>query len=237
VLLRRAAEHQHNEVQIMAKKVSKSKRSRGKRPGIPRDPATGQQFIFDPATGEPTRRYRSRKATAAEIEAARERQRERSRKAAARRAAFCEKQQRHDDAERRFTLPDDVRLFLERLYNEPYLPWDQPYFAREQVEELLREVYVQGCTEGYIEGRALGLERDRRVSKKRHQLRRQKRQDCGGQMMTLDERDAAIVAEFPALRKMLGSIDAQWRLAEKYGLISREQVGNILRKAKLNGTA
>ena len=55
-------------------------------------------------------------------------------------------------------------------------------------------------------------------------------------MMTLDQRDALIVGEYPPLRGMLGSIDAQLRLAEKYGLSSREQVGNIIRKAKRNGT-
>ena len=56
-------------------------------------------------------------------------------------------------------------------------------------------------------------------------------------MMTLDQRDAAIVAEYPTLRGMLGSIEAQLRLAEKYGLTSREQVGNVIRKARRNGTA
>jgi hypothetical protein len=49
--------------------------------------------------------------------------------------------------------------------------------------------------------------------------------------MTLDERDAAIATEFPTLKAMVGSMGAQLRLAEKYGLESREQIANIIRKA------
>jgi hypothetical protein len=124
----------------------------------------------------------------------------------------------------RYRLPDDVRRFLDRLYDEPYLPWDQPHVARERVEELLRKVYVQGCTQGYIEGRVLGMERDRLVSKKRNQRKRQKR--------SLDDRDAAIAAEYVQLCRMMAVGQARERLAAKYECDPRT-IYNVARKAGL----
>jgi hypothetical protein len=187
---------------------------------------TGQRLLFDPVSGKSTAGVPSpRPATAASMKAERDRRREWSRKAAARRAALREKRQRHDDAERRFTLPGDVRLFLERLYVQPSLwPYDEPRIDRERVEELLREVYVQGCTEGYVEGRVLGMERDRLVSQKRNQRKRQKR--------SLDDRDAAIAAEYVQLCGMMAVGQARERLASKYECDPRT-IYNVARKAGL----
>jgi hypothetical protein len=218
----------------MSKKPSKSKakRLRAKPPGIPRDPVTGQQFIFDPATGKPTRRYRSRAPSAAEVEAARAARRAAFERDAARRAVFREKRQRHDAAERRYRLPDDVRRFLERLYDEPDLGYyDEPQIARERVQELLREVYVQGCTQGYIEGRVVDLEPRRKRSEAANAAKRRKPREHNGMRYTLDQRDAAIVAEYALLRPMVGATDAQLRLAEKHDL-SDKMIRIIVSKAR-----
>ena len=48
---------------------------------------------------------------------------------------------------------------------------------------------------------------------------------------TLDQRDAAIVAEFAAYRPMVGATDAQLRLAEKYDL-SDKMIRIIITKAR-----
>ena len=217
----------------MSKKRSKSKatRSRGKPLGIPRDPVTGQQFIFDPATGEPTLRGRRRAPSAAEVAAARAARRAAFERDAARRAAFREKRQRHDAAERRYRLPDDVRRFLDRLYAEPYLRPDEPHVARERVEELLREVYVQGCTQGYIEGRVVDLEPRRKRAAAANAAKRKKPREHNGMRFTLDQRDALIVTEFTAYRPMMGATEAQLRLAEKYDL-SDKMIRIIITKAR-----
>jgi len=214
----------------MSKKPSKSKakRSRAKPLGIPRDPVTGQQFIFDPRTGEPTLRGRRRAPSAAEVEAARRAAFERD---AARRAASREKRQRHESMQGRYRLPDDVRRFLDRLYDEPYLPWDQPHVTRERVEELLREVYVQGCTQGYIEGRVVDLEPRRKRAAAANAAKRRKPREHNGMRFTLDQRDAAIVAKFAAYRPMMGATEAQLRLAEKYDL-SDKMIRIIIGKAR-----
>jgi hypothetical protein len=152
-----------------------------------------------------------------------------------------------------YKLPDDVRAFLLKRYAvdlESEAEWEIMQAAgwpddnarlHRKVHDILaiaiHAAYMHGCVEGYIEGRVADLEPKRERSREMTQAKRRKRKHCGGQMMTKDERDAAIVAEFPTLRKMLGSIDAQLRLAEKYGLTSREQIGNVIRKAKQNGTA
>lgn len=84
---------------------------------------------------------------------------------------------------------------------------------------------------GVPEAAAL-MESFRNRAVKMNDAKRQKPRLCGEQMMTLDERDAAIVAEFPELKKRLGSTGAQERLAMKYGLESDKQVRNIIKKAK-----
>lgn len=215
----------------MAKKPNKAKRtttaSRRKVGAIPRD-TNGQQFLFHPATGklvagEPVGGYRSKRVTAAEIEAAEKRLREWRQRAAAQQAAFQDMRRRHDRAKRRHTLPNAVRLFLERLYDEPSL-WPEPKIDRDRVEQLLREVYVQGCTEGYIEGRVHGMERDRIVSQKRNDRKRQKN--------NLDDRDDAIAAEYRELCRMMRVGEARQRLAAKYERDPRT-IYNVAKKAGL----
>jgi len=95
---------------------------------------------------------------------------------------------------------------------------------KQEVVEAARKAFIEGATQGFIEGFVARLERDRIVSRKRNQRKREKND--------MDARDAAIVAEFPILRGMLGSTEAQYRLASKHGL-SRERIGQILRGAKL----
>jgi hypothetical protein len=84
---------------------------------------------------------------------------------------------------------------------------------------------------GVPEAAAL-MESVRNRAVKMNEAKRQKRRKCGDKMMTLDERDAAIVAEFPELKRRLGSMEAQQHLADKYGPLTREMVGVIIRKAK-----
>jgi hypothetical protein len=217
----------------MAKKASKSKakQSRAKPPGIPRDPVTGQHFLFDPATDEPTRRCRTRAPSAAEIAAARALRRARNERDAVNRAAFHEKREQHESMQGRYRLPDDVRRFLDRLYSEPYLPWDQPHVARERVEEMLREVYVQGCCQGFIEGRVADLEPRRKRSVIANAAKRRKPREHNGMHFTLDQRDAAIVAEYTLLRPMVGATEAQLRLADKHDL-SDKMIRIIIGKAR-----
>jgi hypothetical protein len=139
-----------------------------------------------------------------------------------------------------YRLPADVAAFLKTMFHPGDVRMADGSDFIVDVMNLhaeLEAAYMEGCRQGYIEGKVADLEPKRQRSRKANAAKRHKRQDCGGQMMTLDERDAAIVAEYPTLRKMLGSIEAQLRLADKYGLTSREQVGNIIRKAKQNGTA
>jgi hypothetical protein len=143
-----------------------------------------------------------------------------------------------------YRLPKDVESFVRSLFRPDEIRAHGYSFngldeiaGFSGVEHAYLSAYMEGCRQGYIEGRVADLEPKRRRAAKANAAKRRKRQDCGGRMMTLDERDAAIVAEFPTLRGMLGSIEAQLRLAEKYGLQSREQVGNIVRKARRNGTA
>jgi hypothetical protein len=226
------------------KKKAAAKRRPTARRGKPiADPATGQLLIFNPATGAATPAAQSPKLSPAAQRRLDERERQRKQASrewrAARTAARNAWKERRQSAMRRrgYRLPDEVAMFLSGLHQRPSFYHRETHVAVEQVIEIAAAAYMEGCRQGYIEGRVADLEPKRKVSRKANAAKRQKVRDCGGHMMTLDQRDAAIVAEYQPLRAMLGSIDAQLRLAEKYGLSSREQVGNIIRKAKQNGTA
>jgi len=216
--------------------MSKSKRtSKAKRPRtIPRDPETGQQFIFDPATGEPTRRYRHRRLTAEQIKAEKAARAARRQRQEERRAAFRERLARSpvEMQRREYRLPGDVAAFLDRLFLNPLTWHDQ----RQQVSvaeahEMIDAAYMEGCRQGFIEGRVLDLEPKRQRSAKANAAKRQKPREHNGMRYTLDQRDAAIVAEYAVLRPMVGATEAQYRLAQKYDL-SDKMVRIIVSKAK-----
>jgi hypothetical protein len=219
-----------------------AKHSRATRPPRPAvDATTGQMLMFDPVTGRPTQPPTVLSPAARRRVEARERQRRQQSKAwrEARRAEWLAWLDRRRKVEQsaRYGLPEAASRFLARLFPEPYFGRDVSHVSIDDAAAMITAAYMDGCRQGFIEGRVADLEPKRQRSAKANAAKRRRRQDCGGRMMTLDERDAAIVAEFPALRGMLGSIEAQLRLAEKYGLQSREQVGNIVRKAKRHGPA
>ena len=209
----------------MKKKLSTSKanakRSRAKPLRILRGPVTGRQLVFDDLPPfkplSPARQRAVDRKEAVRIAEYRERQ-------SIRRAAFWEKRKRHDSMQGRFTLPDDSRVFLERLYDEPCEVRQLDQMASKLVEELLRQVYAQGCSEGYIEGRVQNMERDRLVSKKRNQRKREKH--------NLDDRDATIAAEYRDLCGMMAVGQAKERLAQKYECDPRT-IFNVVKKAGL----
>jgi hypothetical protein len=91
--------------------------------------------------------------------------------------------------------------------------------------------YRRGCIEGFIEGRVLDLEPKRERSQKANAAKRQKPREHNGMRFTLDQRDAAIVAEHAVLRPMVGATEAQLRLAEKYDLTDK-MIRIIIGKAR-----
>jgi hypothetical protein len=132
------------------KKAAAKRRPTARRGKPPADPATGQLLIFNPATGAPTPGAQSPKLSPAAQRRVDERERRRKQASrewrAARKAEHDARLARRPASmqDRRYTLPADVRRFLDRLYDEPYLWPDEPQIACERVEELLREVYAQG---------------------------------------------------------------------------------------------
>lgn len=224
---------------------SKAKRSRAAaarkpvRRRVPVD-AGGHMLLFDPTTGEPTNpptvlapavRARLDRQDRARRQAARERynaRREAHRQRLARRPAEMQR--------RTYRLPDDVTVFLDRLFRNPLIWPDQ----REQItvadaREMIAEAYAEGCRQGFIEGRVLDLEPKRQRSAKANAAKRQKPREHNGMRYTLDQRDAAIVAEYAVLRPMVGATEAQYRLAQKYDL-SDKMVRIIVSKAKRSTT-
>ena len=133
---------------------------------------------------------------------------------------------------RAYRLPDDVTAFLHRLFENP-LKWND---QREQItvadaHDMIAQAYAEGCRQGFIEGRVVDLEPKRERSKKANAAKRQKPREHNGMRYTLDQRDAAIVAEHAVLRPMVGATEAQLRLAEKYDLTDK-MIRIIIGKAR-----
>jgi hypothetical protein len=92
------------------------------------------------------------------------------------------------------------------------------------VEDAILAAYMEGCRQGYIEGRVADIEPKRERSRKANAARRQKH--------NLDERDAKIVEKHRRLRAVpLSASETEFRLAEEYGL-SDKMIRIIIGKAR-----
>lgn len=225
-------------------KKRKVKPASTKPPRLPRDPVTGQQFIFDPDTGEPTRPYRRRKPTAEEIVAVRARRAASRQRYEASRAAFRARIGRRpvEMQQGGYTLPADVSAFLLRLHRAPPFYGDQTHVSVAEAREIAEEAYMAGCRQGFIEGFLYGEEKARPGAlKNRERLREQNLKKL--ERLGIAERNAEIVAEFHRLeRDMPGVEDRYQHLAgeaaarrpkpgrENWPTTSR-QIGNIIREA------
>jgi hypothetical protein len=137
---------------------------------------------------------------------------------------------------RQYRLPDDVAAFLGRLFRSPLTYRDQrESITVAEAGEMIDAAYAEGCRQGFIEGRVLDLEPKRQRSAKANAAKRKKPREHNGMRFTLDQRDAAIVAEYAALRPMVGATEAQYRLAQKYDLTDK-MIRIIVSKAKRAAT-
>jgi len=131
----------------------------------------------------------------------------------------------------RYRLPQDVAKWLRR---NVWQPWSVPHYslyavgvdeiARSMgVEDALLSAFMEGCRQGYIEGKAADIEPKRDRSRKANAARRAQH--------NLDARDAEIVEKYRRLRAVpLSAGEAQFRLAEEYGL-SDKMIRIIIGKA------
>jgi hypothetical protein len=229
----------------MAKKPSKSKakQSRATPARIPRDAATGQQFLFDPKTGEPTgeptRLYRRHKLTADEIKADQARRLAYRKRYEAHRAAFLTRVGRRPVEMQRdgYRLPEDVVAFLRRFHDDPWFGYDAVQISIEQASEMIEAAYMKGCRQGFIEGFLYGEDKARPGAlKNRERLRQQNLEKL--ERLGIVDRNAEIVAEFHRLgRDMPGAEDRYVYLADsnKTGRddwpTSARQIANIVRQA------
>lgn len=135
-----------------------------------------------------------------------------------------------------FTLPDDVRRFVLHLFDAGMYEvpsFDQPGDRMTHVLELLRRLeaaYLQGVTQGYIEGRIAGLEPRQKASRKALEAKRKKPREYAGTVMTTQERDERIAAEYATLCTMMPVGQARERLAVRYECDPRT-IYNVARKA------
>jgi hypothetical protein len=202
-----------------SKRTSKVKKTRLK-PRIPRDPVSGQQFIFDPVTGKPTYRCPPRPPqpppTPEQIAAKRERIRQRDARDAERRAAFRARVARRPvDMQRDgYTLPADVAAFLRRLHEREPFYWKQEHITVAEARDLIEAAYMEGCRQGFIEGFLYGEDKARPGALKNRERLVQQNLDKL-ERLGIADRNAVIVAEFHRLeRELPGKEERYQRLAD-----------------------
>jgi hypothetical protein len=163
---------------------------------------------------------------------------------------YCERQKAQDaehaariarrpvDMGRNYRLPDEVRAFLMRLYEEQTffgLPGNE--LEQDMIRACMQGAYLRGCTQGFVEGFLYGEEKARPGAlKNRERLRQQNLEKL--ERLGIADRNAEIVAEFRRLeRDMPGAEDRYAHLADtsKTGRddwpTSARQIANIVRGA------
>ena len=155
-----------------SRSVRRAKASGRKRPPV--DPATGNGLLFDPVTGEATKKYKPRTLTPEEHAKLEREKREHAEARAARKAAYAARlsQRPPEMRSREFRLPDDLRRWLatrmarvahelcdwhdaERCFRHPWGGW---IFGRDRDDAVKLEhhegvrlactlAFVQGCME------------------------------------------------------------------------------------------
>jgi len=225
------------------RRASKAKRStaRRRRPWYV-DPATGQRLMFHPGTGKPApgaeRSGDGRKLSPAE----QAEQDERERVAALRREEFRARA-RAAEANRRALgvefLPRDMRDWL--LSHAGISGWhgnavrdvsqrhELELDAREceVLEQWAKDLYLEGCRQGYLEGRLVEIVAKQEVGAGKHQKLRANLVPFDGVKIPMDERDARIFRELPAMRREHGSDKGDELMGRRAGFDDGRQVRNI----------
>ena len=135
----------------------------------------------------------------------------------------------------RFEVPAEVMEFLSELYEEPpfRLPNGEDFstdFVRyEKICRLMRDAYLQGCSQGYIEGVVTRMEPDRERSATANAAKRKAPVQVGKIVMTRDKRDELMAAEYAQLITMMKPTPACQRLAIKYEYESWQGVAKAIK--------
>lgn len=213
------------------RRASKAKASQARRRDrVPVDRATGQGWMFDPKTGQPTPRALPgppRKLTPrqrAAMETQRRADRIRQEEFLARRRARIATRKRVDVEH----LPRELEVWLLSLASPrdagEVLRWHEVRLdARvcKALEEWATECYLEGCRQGYIEGRVEQAAARRAVSDQRIRRLREQLVEVDGEELDRDERDGVMYAEFLVLEREHGSSVAERMLEQKHGVCDR----------------
>ena len=135
----------------------------------------------------------------------------------------------------RFEVPTEVMEFLSELYEEPALRlpdgdgWRKDFARAENICRLMRDAYLQGCSQGYIEGVVARMEPDRKRNATANAAKRKAPVQVGKIVMTRDKRDELMAAEYAQLITMMKPTPACQRLAIKYEYESWQGVDKAIK--------
>jgi hypothetical protein len=135
----------------------------------------------------------------------------------------------------RFEVPAEVMEFLSELYEEPALrlpdggDWRRDFARAENICRLMRDAYLQGCSQGYIEGVVARMEPDRKRNATANAAKRKAPVQFGKIVMTRDKRDELMAAEYAQLITMMKPTPACQRLAIKYEYESWQGVAKAIK--------
>lgn len=232
-----------------AKKVtraaSKAKRStarRGQRLLV--DSGTGQAWMFDPKTGEPAPGSVVERQLVRLSPAERARLAKRAHEENLRRDEFRARR-RARLTSRGSLLPESLPSELERWLlslRDPageaseVLRWHDVELgaaAREVLEQWARDWYLEGCRQGYVEGRLVEIATRQDSSVRKVKRERNRVVTVEGVPMSKDERDAEIFASWPELKREHGAEVAERILEQRYGVGDRRVRQIVLEQSVL----
>jgi len=231
------------------RRVSKAKRPRARRrKRAPEDRADAQPWLFDGASGEvnpaalpsrPPRKLTPRqRAIREEREQASRIRVEEMRARRRARLAMRPPEMRSKD----YALPQELQDWLLSLFSTAEIDrffWEHKFGGdetdRQEVEAKCYELrqfaldwYLQGCRQGYIEGRTVELLSGGDRVIERTKKTRAKLVPFDGVEIPMDERDARIFFELPAMRQKACTADEGDELmGKRAGFADGRQVRNI----------
>jgi hypothetical protein len=237
------------------RRASKAKASQARRRDrVPVDRATGQGWIFDPKTGELTREALPgvpRKLTPRQRAILEEREQSRRIRReeilARRKARYAMRPPAMRS--RDFALPQDLQDWLLSLFSTAKIDrffWQHSFSAGEadsreveancyELRNLAIECYLEGCRQGYIEGYVHRRQSDIKRSRAGNDGKRQAPVKVRDEIMSRDERDERMAADYATLCEIMKPTAACMELASRYGFESWQGVRKALKNHAARG--
>jgi hypothetical protein len=130
-----------------------------------------------------------------------------------------------------FCPPADVLAFLLKQHRNPLRAGLRvpDHVAGDEADEMIEAAYLEGCRQGYIEGYVHRRQSDIKRSRAGNDGKRQSLVKVRDEIMSRDERDERMAADYATLCEIMKPTAACMELASRYGFESWQGVRKALK--------